>query len=103
MILNGFPGGPPGTPLGEVDLNQYMRDVRVIDANGCIKEVQFKRLNLTPFMKRVYTNPDSTTGLYKTCAEYFYADNGTTVLETHTYTFSFLDSGNIASSIRVVT
>ena len=106
MIQNNFPSGTAVVPYGEWDLDQYARSVTATDANGIPTEIQFKRSDNSLFMKRTYSNPISAgynTGLYQTCVEIFYATNGVTVLETHTYAFTFTAIGVLASASRTVT
>lgn len=105
MILNGFPSGTAVVPYGEWDLNQYARAVSVTDANGTPTEITYKRPDTTLFMKRTYSNPIASgynAGLYQTCVEAFYSTNGITVLETHTFAFTYTAIGVLSSSTRTV-
>ena len=84
------------------DLTQYKRDVTVVDNSLNPTEVRFKRYDDTLYMKRNYSNPNSS-GEYQTCIELVYNSAGAVVLKTITYTFTYLTNGGFDTIERSVT
>ena len=105
MIINGFPDSVPKAAYGEIDLTQFKRAVTVSDSNGIPTTITFSRSDNSLFMKRIYSNPITATlnnGLYRTCVEQFYGLDGSAVLATYTYTFTYTSVGLLNTEERVV-
>ena len=84
------------------DLLSYNRDVTVRNSNNMPTTILYKRpSDSTNFMQRVYSNLSGTN--YLTCTETFYASNGSTVVNTVIYTFTYGTLGEIDTYTRVIT
>ena len=83
------------------DLTQYKRAVITIDAYGNPIIIYFKRYDTTLFMSRTYSNINSEFR-YLTCVEKTYGADGTTLIKTITYTFTYLSNGCFDTIERVV-
>jgi len=82
------------------DLNQYDRDVTVVDSSGNPTAIEYNLTGTSTLaMKRVHSNPDGD-GRYQTTAELFYLADGTTVYRTDTYTRTFLGNGLVDTQTR---
>lgn len=84
----------PSTKLEEY--NQYNSSK---DANGIFTVVEYKRADLSLYMKSTLSNPDAN-GNYQTATLQYYATDGTTLIKTETWTMTYDADGDVTSTVK---
>lgn len=80
------------------ELNKYNSYDSIKDENGIYTVVDYKRADNTLYMKSTLSNPDINNN-YQTNIWQFYDVDGTTLLNTITWTLSYDEDSNIISKV----